>query len=119
MVRIAQILHRGEVNPRIKIMDTIVKRAPSETEIKDMVDELITPESADREAKVLIRLLMASTCEDDPAGFAVAQIASRHAYTKTAAFERAVENGYREFIGFPVDGFNPGPDTIEIAGQTG
>jgi len=98
--------------------DPITKLAPSESEIKNMVDQLITPENADREAKVLIRLLAATGSTDDTVQIENSEIAARHAFTKTLAYERAVETAYRDFTGFPVSGFNP-PGTIEIAGRAG
>lgn len=99
--------------------DPIIKLAPTETEIKALVDELITPEYADVQANALISLLDATTSADDPVQIEFSEIAKKHAFSKTAAYEQAVENAYRDFTECPERGFNPPPGTIEIAGRAG
>lgn len=95
--------------------EPIIKPAPTEMEIKALVDELITPEHADVQAKALIDLLDATTSADDEVQIDLANVAKKHAFCKTMAFENALHN----FSGFPVSGFPPPPGTIQITGRAG
>lgn len=75
----------------------IIKPRPTVEAYRRLVDELITPENADREAKAFIELIMTTgNLEDDDIGLMV-HVAARHAFIKTEAFERA----FREFAGWP------------------
>jgi hypothetical protein len=78
-------------------MNPVIQQLPTEAAIKKMVDDLITPELADAEAKALIEILMAVSDPESDAQWALAEAAARHAFCKTTAFERA----FRKFAGFP------------------
>lgn len=73
----------------------------TENEIKELVDELITPEYADVEAPKLIRLLLAVTDEKDRNRGHLIRTACERAFQKTNAYRNAFENfapsGTREF----------------------
>lgn len=96
-----------------------ITKAPTEAEIKHMVDQLITPEYADRQAKALIDLLAATTSRDNRLQIEISDTAARHAFTKTMAYERIFERAYQDFTGFPGEGATSEPGIIEIAGSAG
>ena len=96
-----------------------ITKAPTEAEIKHMVDQLITPEYADSQAKALIGLLAATTSRDNRLQIEISDVAARHAFTKTMAYERIFETAYNDFTGFPVEGVTPEPGIIEITDNVG
>lgn len=67
----------------------------TETDIKNWVDEIITPENADVEAKRLTQILMAVACEKDDTRWTLTIVAAQHAFTKTVEFDEA----FKEFAG--------------------
>ena len=84
---------------------------PTETEIKRWVDELITPENADTEARRLTQILHATACRQNDDRWNLTCVACRHAFSKTMEFEEA----FREFAGIERVGALPPEETnIEI-----
>lgn len=63
----------------------------TEKDIKNWVDEIITPEYADSEGKRLCQLLYAVADETDDQKFHLAETAAKHAFSKTMAFDEAFQ----------------------------
>ena len=80
------------------------KLSPIKEGYLKLVDALITPENADREAMAFIELVMTTANVEDDAIGPIAHAAARHAFMKTEAFERA----FREFVGWPELAANTG-----------
>jgi hypothetical protein len=76
---------------------------PTEFDIRHWVENLITPENADTEAKLLAKLLLTVASPDDDELYPLAVAAAKHAFTKTTDFRAAFE----EFAGLP-DTTRPG-----------
>jgi hypothetical protein len=95
----------------------LIVQAPTDSEVRRIVDELITPENADKEAKLLCWLLFSTASADDPVQYEIAQTAARHAFMKTTAYEQLFEPAFREFLGFPAPPCVPEQSTIEATGQ--
>ena len=71
----------------------------STSKISEAVGTLITPENADAEARMLIRIIYAVTNFENPEQANLADEAIKAAYRMTTHFHRAVENSLGEFIG--------------------
>jgi hypothetical protein len=78
-------------------MNPIIKTLPTEREVEQMVDRIITPELADAECRNLIRLLYAVADAENDEQWHLANTAARRAFNKTSDYE----NAFREFAGFP------------------
>jgi hypothetical protein len=77
----------------------------ADAEIKASVDKIITPERADEEAKAFISIVLEVANWEDDRQWHLANVAAKHAFSKTDAFEEA----FREFAGFPADRvYSPG-----------
>ncbi len=77
--------------------EPIIRPVPTIEGFKTMVDQLITPDRPEDEAKVFIDMILTTANPDDDHSWALANEAARHAFTKTEAFEQA----FRNFAGFP------------------
>ncbi len=75
--------------------EPMITSIPTDEKFREMVDEMITPEYADAEARYLSEMLMAVASEEDQSKWELANMLARHAFTKTYAFE----NAFREFRG--------------------
>lgn len=83
---------------------------PTDADIRDQVDRLITPELADGQCEALTWLLTACADTDDPVKNDVYEVARRHAFTKTSEFEDALN----KFTSFPAAALPPNPEIMEI-----
>lgn len=77
--------------------EPIIRPLPTPERFKQLVDELITPEYADREVKAFIDIVLTVANSEDDTQWHLANEAARHAFSKTDAAEKA----FRDFAGFP------------------
>ncbi len=76
----------------------MIRPLPTATDIKNWVDEIITPERANIEAKRFCDIIAAcSDADGDWQSYELAEVAVRHAFSKTTDFEEA----FKEFAGRP------------------
>lgn len=75
----------------------IIKNLPTEKEVEQMVDRIITPELADEECRSLVRLIYSVAGAENDEQWNLANRAARRAFEKTSDFETA----FRRFAGFP------------------
>ncbi len=76
-------------------MSTKTELLPSEERVRQMVDQVITPERADAEARPFCELMMMFASPEDDETWHLANVAARHAFSKTAEFDEA----FWEFAG--------------------
>lgn len=81
-----------------------INSQPDVRRIRSLVDDLITPGEADRQAKALTTLLYSAANVNSNLQYEIAEEASRYAFSKTDAFETA----FRDF-----NGFRQAPVTID------
>lgn len=69
--------------------ETKVTPLPTEIEIRRWVDTIITPEQADEQAVPLCALILMFANPEDEKTWHLANVAARHAFSKTDAFDEA------------------------------
>jgi|GEM_PF-4059437 len=85
---------------------------PNAEEVRKLVEAIIVPGDADRQAKALIELLMCSANAECEQQYDIAETASRHAFAMTDAFEES----FRKFAGWPAEGYSTDAQSIQVLG---
>lgn len=93
----------------------VILPLPTGGEIEKMVDDLIAPESADKEARILIEILTSVADFETPEKANLADAVIKAAYAKTFHCERVIKHG---LSGFMRRADNPAPAENEESDQS-
>jgi len=79
------------------INGTIIKPLPTRAEVETWVKQMISPETAERDAKNLIRIIHAVADFESVESSRLADAAMKAAYSMTAHYEDTVNRSFRDF----------------------